>query len=467
MKLLLRGLHVVDPRDGTVRRDQDVLVDGDLILSVSPTAGDVPDGARLVDVAGQWAIPGFVDMHAHPLSAKDPRGALTLMLAYGITGFRQLSGSDRMLKSRSGLVPDGGPRLFGMPGAVLTPANAGTAGAAIATIRAQHGLGADFIKSALVRREVFVEAQAEANRLGIAILGHLPKGIDVARVSADGMRSIEHLGTGVGLLSCCTPDPAAVQQEAALRPEPKLPAVKLPFLEAVLDRLVAKLVINPINLYRQPDVDLLDRTTAAFAQDAASTLAQQLAANGTWQVPTLIRSQTQHLCDDPQFRDDPDLRYVAPATIKAWTKATAKFSAFPASTRETFERTYETMLRLTKLLDEAGVPLLAGSDACGAAWVVPGPSLHHELDQLAAAGLSPLRVLQTATSAAAEFLGTTSTMGTVEPGKHADLVLLEDDPRTSVAHLHAIAGVVRQGRLLDRAELAAMKDRVAADRSVT
>jgi imidazolonepropionase-like amidohydrolase len=65
---------------------------------------------------------------------------------------------------------------------------------------------------------------------------------------------------------------------------------------------------------------------------------------------------------------------------------------------------------------------------------------------LAAAGLTPLRILQMTTINAAEFLGRTDTMGTVDAGKDADIVLLSGDPTQSVAHLHDIAGVIRAGR---------------------
>jgi imidazolonepropionase-like amidohydrolase len=77
---------------------------------------------------------------------------------------------------------------------------------------------------------------------------------------------------------------------------------------------------------------------------------------------------------------------------------------------------------------------------------VPGHSLHQEFDELARAGLSPLRILQTVTLDAAEFLGRDGTLGTVEEGKQADLVLLDANPVDDVAALHGIAGVVRAGR---------------------
>ena len=131
-QLLIRGVTVVDPRDGSVRPGQDVRIDGETIVSVAAAGdGDAPTAARVVDAAGQYLIPGFNDMHAHPLGSGDPSGSLDLMLAYGVTGFRQMSGSDRLLRDRAAgtLMPAGAPRLLAMPGTVLTPFNAEFLGA--------------------------------------------------------------------------------------------------------------------------------------------------------------------------------------------------------------------------------------------------------------------------------------------------------------------------------------------------
>jgi predicted amidohydrolase len=97
-------------------------------------------------------------------------------------------------------------------------------------------------------------------------------------------------------------------------------------------------------------------------------------------------------------------------------------------------------------------------------WEIPGFALHQEFDQLAAAGLTPLRILQTTTLNAAEFLGRTDTTGTVEPGKAADLVLLSGDPIDDVANLHGIAGVVRAGQYYSPEILAATVESVADTR---
>jgi imidazolonepropionase-like amidohydrolase len=169
-------------------------------------------------------------------------------------------------------------------------------------------------------------------------------------------------------------------------------------------------------------------------------------ADGTWHCPTLIRERTSELSDAAEFRDDPNLSLMDDKTVSEWRAAAGKFGALPAETKATYRDAYDLQLRLTKLLDDAGVKLLAGSDSCGAIWEVPGYSLHQEFDELARAGLSPLRVLQTVTLDAAEFLGRSKTLGTVEEGKQADLVLLDASPVDSVQHLHGLAGVVRAGR---------------------
>jgi imidazolonepropionase-like amidohydrolase len=469
---VIRDVTVVDPRDGSLRAGQDVRIAGGQIVSVEPAADrdDAAIAGQVVDAAGRYLVPGFADMHAHPLGAGDPSGRLELMLAYGITGFRQMSGSPRLLRDRAAgtLMPAGAPRLLAMPGTVLTPFNAGSVAAATATVREQHELGADFIKAALVTSEVFYAAQQECRRLGIPILGHLPDGIDVTRASGEGVRSVEHLGPGVSMLACCSAEEQAVQDEVRSRPVPRLPKIPapvMPLLEPIAERMVAKLVVNPLNRSRPADIAILEHAASTFDPGPAAALAARFASDGTWQVPTLIRTRTMHLCDDPAFRREQALRYVAPSVLRGWAKAAKKFSGFPADARQTFRDVYGVMLNLTKVLDEAGVKMLAGSDSGGAAWEVPGLALHQEFDELARAGLSPLRVLQLTTWNAAEFLDATDVMGTVAAGKHADLVLLDANPVESVDHLHRIRGVVRGGRYLGPADLDGLKDKAAATRS--
>ncbi|MFK0171527.1 amidohydrolase family protein [Streptomyces sp. NPDC090306] len=472
--LLVRSATVVNTRDGSVTPGTDVLVRDGRITEVRPGI-EAPERlrARVVDAKGLFVVPGYNDMHAHPLDQLPARSRdrdLRLLLAHGVTGFRQMSGSAGLLRARAeGTLdlPSDGARPLSMPGTVLvTPLNAGSPEQGVATVRQQHAAGADFIKVAMTTPEVFFAAQQEALRLGLTIVGHLPQGIDVVRASGIGMKSVEHLGPGVGLFACCSSAPAAVQPDADGGGEDKLkaPPVKLPFMDRLIDRMVKRLVVNPVNRTTPQAVDRMRRAVDTYDSSMAHTLARRFVDDNTWQVPTLIRVKTQQIADDPAFAEAPELRHMDAPTLKRWRKATARFARFPESARVTFRELYDRQLQLTHAFDDAGVPMLAGSDTSGAGWVVPGASLHREFDELGRAGLSPLRVLQMATLRPAEFLGTIDTMGTVEPGRLADLVLLRANPVDDVENLHAVAAVIRDGRYYSETDLTAIKNRATNDR---
>jgi imidazolonepropionase-like amidohydrolase len=105
------------------------------------------------------------------------------------------------------------------------------------------------------------------------------------------------------------------------------------------------------------------------------------------------------------------------------------------------------------------VPFLAGTDTPAGVDVIPGPSLHRELERFVAAGFTPLEALRTATIDPARFLGRSADFGAVEKGRVADLVLLEANPLEDVRRTRRIGAVVANGRYLSRADL----DRMLAD----
>ena len=105
-----------------------------------------------------------------------------------------------------------------------------------------------------------------------------------------------------------------------------------------------------------------------------------------------------------------------------------------------------------RLLQEAGVLLLAGTDV-GIPALIPGISLHEELKLLVEAGLTPLQALRTATINPARVLGRTDSLGSIEVGKLADLVLLDADPLVDIHNTQRIRAVVADGRLYRRADL--------------
>jgi imidazolonepropionase-like amidohydrolase len=116
---------------------------------------------------------------------------------------------------------------------------------------------------------------------------------------------------------------------------------------------------------------------------------------------------------------------------------------------------FDESMKIVGLMYKAGVPLLAGTDAMNPQ-CYPGFGLHDELGLLVDAGLSPLAALQAATRNAAQFMGQLDRRGTIEPGKVADLVLLDKDPLADIHNTRSIQAVVLGGKLFSRADLDAM-----------
>ncbi len=466
---VLRGGTAIDPKDGSATADADVVIEDGRIAGITrgPAPGLAPD-LEVVDVTGRYLVPGYEEMHAHPLERDSP-GVYELMVAHGISGFRQMSGSaDLLRRRRSGdlPLPDLAPELREMPGAVLTPLNAGTERSALATVREQHAAGADFIKAAMVSPEVFGLVQQEARRLGLRVAGHLPGGLDVEEASRAGIRSIEHLGPGGALFACCSSHGDAVRESVRAKRSPTVPHV--PVVSSLLERATAplldKVLTNPSARTSDAEAQLLAEALATYDAARARALAERFLEDGTWNVPTLMRLKTIYRADDPEFTESDELKYVSEEGLRRWRSSNDTFAQLPESTRRTFRELYQGALEMVGVFADAGAPMLAGSDVCLAGWMVPGFSLHHEFDELAAAGVPPLKVLQMTTSDAGDYLGAVERIGRLAPGADADLVVLRGDPRESVAHLHEIDGVVRAGRYLDRAALDALLDKAAVER---
>ena len=105
---------------------------------------------------------------------------------------------------------------------------------------------------------------------------------------------------------------------------------------------------------------------------------------------------------------------------------------------------------------------MAGTDTAPGVYIMPGFSLHDELANFVEAGFTPMESLQTATSNPAKFLGMEASMGSVKPGKIADLVLLSADPLADIRNTQKITMVISHGRLFDRAALDQILARVEA-----
>ena len=133
-----------------------------------------------------------------------------------------------------------------------------------------------------------------------------------------------------------------------------------------------------------------------------------------------------------------------------WTAMAAEVSANPVDAYTEFGKWTRFLIGR---MHERGVPIGAGTDT-PIYMAIPGYSLHAELEQLVASGLSPLEALRAATVRPAEFFGIDNDIGTIDAGKRADLVLLDADPLSNISNTLRISGVVSKGKFYTPSELA-------------
>ncbi|MEK6397865.1 MAG: amidohydrolase family protein [Terriglobus sp.] len=403
-------------------------------------------------------------MHVHVLDQTNAPVVLALMLADGITGFRQMTGSPELLQQRRDHtlpLDKDAPALLAMPGELLTPFNASSIERAQQQVQQQKQQGADFIKMGLASPDIFFASIAAAKQAGIPILGHLQEGVSAAQASDAGFSSIEHLGPGTPVWIGCSTQEAQLTSEALQQPRIKLPPVRLPgFVVSRIMKVIQKRLINPAAYENVAYTRLLQRSFDTYSQDKCRALAERFVANGTWHTPTLVRLRTQELADDPAYLHDPFIPYIPPDALTQWKAVTERFHKLPQEMRTTYAEAYRRQLTLTKLFADSGVRMMTGTDSGGQA---PGLSIHQEFDQLATAGLSPLQVLQMTTTNAADFLARSSTMGEVAPGYNADLVILDGNPLESVQNLHRVNAVVRAGFYHPRKDLDATREQAISN----
>src|SRR5258708_3397851 len=230
--------HVAPPATSSVQPDSIVVINGDRITFVSHSAVvPLAKNTRVIDGRGQFLIPGLWDMHVHSAFGDwFPGGRdiiLPLFIANGVTGVRDLGGDipvlfawrkqiaageiigPRMIISGpmlDALLPDGKLR-FPSSIAVTTPESAV---AAVDSLKAQ---GVDFIKvQSVISHDAYLAAAAEARKVGLPIVGHVPDKVRIREAIAAGQKSIEHLmGSFEG---CSTEEDKFIAGQGDLKHDP-------------------------------------------------------------------------------------------------------------------------------------------------------------------------------------------------------------------------------------------------------
>jgi imidazolonepropionase-like amidohydrolase len=355
---------------------------------------------------------------------------LPLFLANGITGIRDMGSKlDQVLEARDQINAHTllGPRMV-VSGPMLDgPKSTYKAVIPIATpedgrkaVDMLKSRGVDFVKvQSSVPRDAYFAIAEEAKKVGIPFEGHVPDAVRASEAVAAGQVTFEHL---IGIFEASSPD------------ENKY--------------LTGKKTVGMFLETYDP------------AREA--NIVQVLAKNHIWQCPTLYWERGQWLVDAIDYTKDPDLAYAGHSWVTSqWPESQASIlktlDTDPLPVREKF---VDHELDIVRKLHTANVPFLAGTDTPAGVDVIPGISLHLELQRFVAAGFTPLEALQTATLNPADFYNRRSDYGTVEIGRIADLVLLQANPLENIANTRKIAGVVTDGRFLSSADLEQLRNRL-------
>jgi len=210
---------------------------------------------------------------------------------------------------------------------------------------------------------------------------------------------------------------------------------------------------------------LSDEATGKRSDEALRQIAQDVSDDGTWITTTLflMRSITEQAADlEGTLAAMPEIKYVHPVIFEAMRWGPGENYYIDVGSRPTFPNYVAAQEQLLFLLNEFGGLLMAGTDA-NIPVMVPGFSLHDELETMADVGLSNYDVLRTSTYNPALYLGKLDEFGTIEEGKRADLVLLDSNPLEDIANTRKISGVMVRGVWFDRTDLDAILNAVAED----
>jgi lysophospholipase L1-like esterase len=195
----------------------------------------------------------------------------------------------------------------------------------------------------------------------------------------------------------------------------------------------------------------------AYSEQKAAELFARFVKNGTWVCPTLTVLSGPVFQDERDLANDPRLEYMPLPTRRWWKNYPIVARAKWAWVRKRREQ----QLVVVGAMRRAGVGLLAGTNVFNP-YSFPGFGLHDELALFVQAGLSPMEALRTATYNPAKFFGKLDSMGTIEQGKIADLVLLEANPLQDISNTQEIAAVVFGGKIYQTAALQKMLAQVKA-----
>jgi imidazolonepropionase-like amidohydrolase len=403
------GARLIGGRGPEVIDDSVVVLEGDRITGAGPRAvTPIPPGAKLVDGRGQSIVPGLWDMHAHFTQVEwGP-----VYLAAGITTVRDCANEFEFITSARDAIDSGkglGPRLI-LAG-FIDGEGPNTVGVDTATTPEQASalieryVNAGFAQIKIydsLRPDLVSHVARETHRRGLTLTGHIPKGMELEDAIESGMDQVNHINHVT--LAMRTGEP-----------------VTLPVNPSVIDSGRPLLDADP-------------------GSDRSKRLVRLLKERGVVVDPTLAFLELLlHPTDRAISTFEPGAAKVAPELalqVGAWGVPPAEGQAGDAILRKNRE--------VLRALHRAGVVIVAGTDQS-----IPGHSLLRELELYVDAGMTPMEAIRSATVVPARVMKLEHEVGSIEPGKRADLILVRGQPDRKISDIRNTKTVITAGRMFD------------------
>lgn len=423
---LIRNGLIIDGTGKTPPRNGSILINDGRIEEILEAEDELPAAAMVIEANGKTILPGLIDMHSHLLSggfdsltevidAFDPavqRRALKQMLYWGVTAtyspVQPLQvGLDLRRQVDRGDYP--APRLF-ISGPGFTAPN-GWAGSLLPLARLEPKSPAEAAQQ--------VADLAEA-------------GVDILKIYYD--------------TQCC----------AFLSP---LPRLETSIMERIIETAHQKSLKVMLHAYdNRYHVDALAAGVDILAHSAVTAPIDDdyLELAGKARTLYLATLSVYHdAFDEHSLRDFIDQDFVQESVPRKTLDTLAPggpLDEFLKITRKSYIKEQLPTIRANlKKVGESGISIGVGPDT-GVMGAFPGISVHREMELMVQAGLSPSAVLSAATRTAAEYLGDRS-LGTIEQGKTADLIVIEGNPLADIRNTRKIEIVMKGGEVIDRGKL--------------